>query len=164
MVGVGVGALVGCEPSAGGLSTIAVSVTTDQLATRALERNHVSVQWLGCSGEVEETGKKGEGSPPPVTAVGVDCQGQTRDGKKIIVYGRVTGVSGDACVRGNLTAKVDGRTVFTSTVLGSCAGDASSAPAGSGGGGGPETSRPSQSSWAPQPWPSDSCSTTLPGK
>ncbi|MEV0265201.1 hypothetical protein AB0I49_28215 [Streptomyces sp. NPDC050617] len=160
--------MVGCEPTAGGLSTISVSVTTDQLATRALERNHVTVQWLACSGQVEGTGKKGEGSPPPVTAVGVDCQGQTRDGKKIIVYGRVTGISGDSCVRGNLTAKVGGRTVFTSTVLGSCAGDASATPPEPGRTGrtdqpGP-SSQPGQPSWSPQPWPSDSCSTTLPGK
>ncbi|MFE7122082.1 hypothetical protein ACFU99_42275 [Streptomyces sp. NPDC057654] len=91
-----------------------------------------------------------------MTAVGVDCQGRTKDGKKIIVYGRVTGISGDSCVRGSLTAKVGGKTVFTSTVLGSCAGEASSAP--------PEAGRPSSSSWTPQPWPSDSCSTTLPGK
>ncbi len=165
IVGVGVGALVGCEPTAGGLSAINVSVTTDQLATRALERNNVTVQWLACSGQVEGTGKTSKGSPPPVTAVGVDCQGRSGDGKKIIVYGRVTGISGDSCVRGNLTAKVGGRTVFTSTVLGSCAGGGgpTSAPSGTASGPDQPAPRPSRTH---RPWPtsSDSCAPTLPGK
>ncbi|MFH8979799.1 hypothetical protein [Streptomyces varsoviensis] len=158
-----------------------MSVTTDQLATRALERNNVPVQWLACSGQVEGTGKKDKGSPPPVTAVGVDCQGQTKDGKKIIVYGRVTGISGDSCVRGNLTAKVGGKTVFTATVLGSCDGDGDSdgeSPGPSSGGGHTDAPAPHQPTQSPQPWPSasDTCSpkqsesdrpgpgATLPGK
>ncbi|MEU7045442.1 hypothetical protein AB0A77_30905 [Streptomyces varsoviensis] len=156
-----------------------MSVTTDQLATRALERNNVPVQWLACSGQVEGTGKKDKGSPPPVTAVGVDCQGQTKDGKKIIVYGRVTGISGDSCVRGNLTAKVGGKTVFTATVLGSCDGDGDGeSPGPSSGGGRTDAPAPHQPTQSHQPWPSasDTCSpkqsesdrpgpgATLPGK
>ncbi|MCC3766681.1 hypothetical protein, partial [Streptomyces sp. UNOC14_S4] len=123
LVGGSVLALTGCEPTEGGLDTITVSVTTSKRATDRLKDEGVYVRWLTCTGKEEGGGTDHKGSPRPVTAVGVDCEGRTDGGQKIIVFGRVTAVEGDgACVRGRLTAKVDGETVFAVTVLGDCSG------------------------------------------
>ncbi|MCC3778798.1 hypothetical protein [Streptomyces sp. UNOB3_S3] len=120
LTGAAVVALSGCAP-VGGLDTTTVAVTTQRQASRALDREGVHVAWLSCRGKAENGGKDpGTGSALPVTVVGVDCEGRTDTGKKIVVFGRVTGITGQACVRGLLTANVDGRTVFQVSVLGDC--------------------------------------------
>ncbi|GHF35103.1 lipoprotein [Streptomyces mashuensis] len=160
---VAVAALAGCDT--GGLDAVAVAVTTQRQAARSLGDQGVRVAWLNCRGKAENGGPDGTGSERPVTVVGVDCEGRTESGKNIIVFGRVTGITGRACVRGLLTAKVDGRTVFSVSVLGDCSATGGSTAGGSTGGGGtqsrppaptpPPTARPS--GHAPHPGPSASC-------
>ncbi|MFF4530334.1 hypothetical protein ACFY1P_13750 [Streptomyces sp. NPDC001407] len=130
-------ALTGCEPTgAGGLDAITVAVTTGKRATDELKREGYDVRWISCAGKAEDAGVTDKGSPRPVSAVGVDCEGRTGGGGKIIVFGRITGISGQACVKGRITAKVDGRTVFVVSVLGDCSRASSGGPS-SGGAGGP---------------------------
>ncbi|MGX8906025.1 hypothetical protein ACR820_12470 [Streptomyces netropsis] len=119
LTGTAVVALAACQPS-DALDTATVSVATDQLATRQLEREHIPVRWLTCTGKAESDGSTDKDGRRKVTAVGVDCQGRTDKDKKIIAFGRVTGINGHACVTGSLTVKVDGRTVFSGGVLGDC--------------------------------------------
>ncbi|MFJ3641775.1 hypothetical protein ACIPRD_18730 [Streptomyces sp. NPDC090108] len=121
------GGAVACEP--GGLGSASVAYTTDRTATDALKRQHVDVDWLNCTGGYGDKGRTIGGSPTPTesTTVSVDCLGQTRDGKKITVTGRVTRAVDGACVRGSLTATVGGRRVFHVNGLGDC--DATPAPA-----------------------------------
>ncbi|MFJ5259672.1 hypothetical protein ACIQAC_04215 [Streptomyces sp. NPDC088387] len=131
---VGVGAMVACEP--GTLSAATVSYTTDQLVTKELERQRAQVQWLSC---VADFGDRGTPSPSASenTVADVDCEGQTDDGRDIEVTGKVTRAVSGACVRGDLTAKIDGRQLFHVTGLGDC--DATSAPPADLPGGGPTT-------------------------
>ena len=49
---------------------------------------------------------------PPSEVADVDCQGETKDGRPITVKGKVTQEVEGRCVKGDLTAKVAGRTVF----------------------------------------------------
>ncbi|GHC51542.1 hypothetical protein [Streptomyces cinnamoneus] len=119
--------LTGCQPAAG-LDAVTVAVTTQRQAGYALDREGVRVAWLNCTGTTEGGGKDSAGNTQPVTAIGVDCEGRTDSGKKIIVFGRVTGITGQACVHGLLTAKVDGRTVFSVSVLGDCSKTAGGPP------------------------------------
>ncbi|MEU8583720.1 hypothetical protein [Streptomyces abikoensis] len=120
LTGTAIVALSGCATGPG-LDATAVAATTQREAGRALDREGVHAAWLSCKGKAENGGKDpGTGSALPVTVVGVDCEGRTDNGKRIIVYGSVTGMSDQGCVRGLLTAKVDGRTVFQVTVLGDC--------------------------------------------
>lgn len=115
---------VACDP--GGLSSATVSLTTDQTATKELERRGVDVQWLTCTASVDGgNGNKASasGSSPSAsenTVASVDCQGETGDGKDIVVTGRVTRAVDGRCVRGDLTAEVDGKQVFRVTGLGNC--------------------------------------------
>ncbi|MGW3650254.1 hypothetical protein [Streptomyces sp. NPDC000878] len=115
---------VACDP--GGLTSATVSLTTDQTATKELQRRNVDVQWLTCTTSVDGgNGNKasGSGSSPSAsenTVASVDCQGETGDGKDITVTGKVTRAVDGRCVRGDLTAKVDGRQVFRVTGLGDC--------------------------------------------
>ncbi|GHF42743.1 hypothetical protein [Streptomyces morookaense] len=169
LTGAAAAALVGCDP-AGGLDSVTVSVVTGKQATDQLERSGVRVAYLTCQGKATSSAPaSGSGSPAAVTAVGVDCEGKTSGGKKILVYGTVTGISGEACVRGNLTGKVDGKTKFTVTVLGDCSKASTTAPATPG----------SWTPWTPPPpsdeqscscpparpaRPSPSCSSTFHGK
>ncbi|MEV5143903.1 hypothetical protein AB0L14_05515 [Streptomyces sp. NPDC052727] len=120
LVVVGGGAVAACQPG-GGLGSATVAYTTDQTATAALEHRHVNVSWLSCTGSYGDDGARG-GSPAPseTTVVSVDCQGETDDGRKIVVAGLVTKAVDGACVRGDLTAKVDGRQVFRVDGLGNC--------------------------------------------
>ncbi|WP_234317307.1 hypothetical protein [Streptomyces sp. NRRL WC-3744] len=120
LVVVGGGAVVACQPD-GGLGSATVAYTTDQTATAALEHRHVNVSWLMCTGGYRDDGARG-GSPAPseTTVVSVDCQGETDDRRKIVVAGVVTKAVDGACVRGDLTAKVDGRQVFRVDGLGNC--------------------------------------------
>lgn len=121
LVAVGGGAVVACQPG-GGLGSAAVAHTTDRTATAALEHRHVNVNWLNCTGGYRDDGARG-GSPAPsaTTVVSVDCRGETGDGRKIVVAGLVTKAVDGACVRGDLTARVDGRQVFRVDGLGDCA-------------------------------------------
>jgi hypothetical protein len=100
-------AVAACEP-ADGLAGSAVSVTTDRLATHALQADDVAVQWLSCSAM---TGRR---------QASVDCVGRTDDRREISVKGRVTEQLAGACVRGHLTATVGSRRVFDVRGLGNC--------------------------------------------
>ncbi|MFF4014237.1 hypothetical protein [Streptomyces sp. NPDC001843] len=124
---VAVGAVVACEP--GDLSSASVAYTTDKTATAELERQHVHVRWLTCTGDYGSKGRAAGKSPSPseTTVVEVDCRGQTDDGRKITVTGRVTKAVDGACVRGDLTAKVGGKRWFHVDGLGNC--DAKPGPA-----------------------------------
>ncbi|MGW2420381.1 hypothetical protein ACWC0C_14200 [Streptomyces sp. NPDC001709] len=118
MVVVGGAAVVACQPS--DLGTASVAYTTDTTAKARLEQQHVDVSWLTCTGD--HGGGKVGGTPAPseTTVVSVDCQGETKDGRKITVTGKVTKAVAGACVRGDLTAEVGGRRVFHVSGLGDC--------------------------------------------
>ncbi len=129
LVALAAGGVVACDP--GGLSTASVSYTTDRTATAELNRRHTSVRWLSCTAHYDDGGGTStSGKPTPsasrATVVSVDCQGETKDGRKITVTGKVTRAVSGACVRGNLTAKVGGRVVFHVSGLGDC--DATTGP------------------------------------
>ncbi|WP_424855762.1 hypothetical protein [Streptomyces sp. SAI-170] len=121
---VSVGGAAACDP-AGGLNSATVAYTTDQLVTAELERQKADVRWLTCTASVDD----GDSASPSATAddlAAVDCQGETDDGKDITVTGRVTRAVSGACVRGDLTAKIDGKEWFHVQGLGDC--DATTAP------------------------------------
>ncbi|MFF9766073.1 hypothetical protein ACF1GT_05570 [Streptomyces sp. NPDC014636] len=116
------GAAVACQP--GGLGSATAAYTTDRTATAALERRHVDVSWLTCTGRYGDGdggGKGGSPSPTETTVVSVDCRGETDDRRKIVVTGLVTKAVDGACVRGDLKAEVGGRQVFHVNGLGDCA-------------------------------------------
>lgn len=119
----GVFGVAACEPG-DGLSAATVSYTTDQTATKELERRHVDVRWLSCTAhygganKVYTPGKSP--SPTENTVASVDCQGQTGDGRDIVVKGKVTRAVDGACVRGDLRATVGGKQVFRVSGLGDC--------------------------------------------
>ncbi|WP_329117130.1 hypothetical protein [Streptomyces sp. NBC_01465] len=118
--GVAVAAVVGlaaCDP-VGGMNSAAVAYTTDQMATKVLERAGVKVNWLSCTATLSGGGTATPTASP--SKASVDCQGRTDDNKKITVNGTVTYVRDGSCVKGHLTAKVGAKTMFTATVLGDC--------------------------------------------
>ncbi|MEU6256432.1 hypothetical protein [Streptomyces sp. NPDC047043] len=120
---VAVGGVVACDP--GAMSSASVAYTTDQTATKELENQHVDVQWLSCTANYGNNNKAytpGQSTPSAseTTIANVDCQGQTKDGREITVTGQVTRAVDGACVRGDLTAKVAGKTWFHVTGLGNC--------------------------------------------
>ncbi|MEZ3181980.1 hypothetical protein KYY02_25905 [Streptomyces pimonensis] len=100
-----------CE--GGGLSSASVAFTTDETVTKELNRRKADVRWLSCTGSFGD--KAGRD-----TVASVDCQGETRDGKEITVTGEITHAVNGSCVRGNITAKVDGKQVFRVDGLGDC--------------------------------------------
>jgi hypothetical protein len=102
-------AVVACHPT-DSLSSANVSVSTDQLATKALKQQKVRVQWLSCGASEDRTDPK------------VDCVGRTSGQTKITVTGDVSRQWDLKCVRGHLTAAVGGRTVFDVRGLGNCTG------------------------------------------
>ncbi|MEU5597493.1 hypothetical protein [Streptomyces sp. NPDC020298] len=120
LAAVAVGGVVACQPT--DLSSASVAYTTDRTATAELERQHVKVQWLTCTGSYGGKGYTPGKTPSPSesTVVTVDCQGQTDDGRKITVTGKVTKAVDGACVRGDLTAKVGGKRWFHVDGLGNC--------------------------------------------
>ncbi|MEU3251564.1 hypothetical protein [Streptomyces sp. NPDC006997] len=128
---VAVGGLVACEP--GQLSSAAVGFTTDELMTRELERRDTGVQWLNCTAGF---GNGGNTTPTASedSVADVDCQGRTDSGKEITVDGNVTRAVNGACVRGQLTVKVDGKERFRVSGLGDCDAAPSTPPAGNPGG------------------------------
>ncbi|MFI1352896.1 hypothetical protein ACH4TV_04820 [Streptomyces sp. NPDC020898] len=125
---------VACDP--GGLGSATVALTTDQTVTDELERRDVNVQWLTCTASVDNGNGNGngdaggggntasaDGSSPSASenaVASVDCQGETTDGRDITVTGKVTRAVDGRCVRGDLTAKVDGRQWFRVSGLGNC--------------------------------------------
>lgn len=126
-----VGGAVACDP--GGLSSATVAFTTDQTVTKELERQKAEVQWLNCTGSYDG-GKGGSAAPTASenTVVKVDCEGETKDGKDIVVTGRITRAVSGSCVRGDLVAKIDGKEWFHVNGLGDC--DATPSPVNPGGG------------------------------
>ncbi|MER6126261.1 hypothetical protein ABT173_27300 [Streptomyces sp. NPDC001795] len=120
LVVVAVGGAVACQP--GDLSSASVAYTTDQTATKELERQHVKVRWLSCTGSYGTKASTSGRTPAPTetTVVSVDCQGQTNDNRDITVKGRVTRAVDGKCVRGDLRATVGGKEVFHVSGLGNC--------------------------------------------
>ncbi|MFJ7046096.1 hypothetical protein ACIQVC_22180 [Streptomyces sp. NPDC101112] len=122
--------LVACE--GGGINTGAVAFTTDQMGTKELERHGVDVQWLTCTasyGDSDGSGDGGDGgdkkrsasaSASVDTVANVDCEGEDKKGRDITITGKVTKEVNGKCVRGDLTAKVDGKQRFHVDVLGNC--------------------------------------------
>ncbi|MFJ2301231.1 hypothetical protein [Streptomyces sp. NPDC087787] len=126
---VAAGGAVACDP--GGLSAASAAHTTDRTATAELNRRHASVSWLSCTGRDDDGGRtRAAGSPAPsaseITMVSVDCKGETKDGRRITVTGKVTRAVDGACVRGDLTATVGGKEWFHVRGLGDC--DATTGP------------------------------------
>jgi hypothetical protein len=122
--GTAVVGVAACEPSAGGLSSVAVAITTDKTGTSTLERLGFDVRWLSCTATING-GKAGTGatkSPSPSRGATVDCQGETNSEQDITLKGKVTEERSGKCVRGDLIAKVDRKVVFQATVLGNCSG------------------------------------------
>ncbi|WP_161166942.1 hypothetical protein [Streptomyces sp. SID5910] len=113
---VAVGGLVACDP--GGLSSATVAYTTDQTVTRELERRDAEVRWLTCNASFGD--RDGTASATADTVASVHCEGETDGGQDITVDGKVTRVVNGACVRGDLTAKVDGKEWFRVKGLGNC--------------------------------------------
>ena len=132
-----------CEPT-DGLNTASIAVTTDRTATRALEHEGVDVQWLTCTANVNggeakaSPARAGSATASPRRLADVDCSGRTKDGRDITVAGQVRQAVDGRCVRGDLTAKADGRTVFRASLLGNCEAPLPTAAPddGKGGGGG----------------------------
>ncbi|GGP86464.1 hypothetical protein GCM10010266_06180 [Streptomyces griseomycini] len=93
--------------------------------TEELNRQKAGVRWLSCTASFgDEEGPSPSGGEDTVASV--DCRGETEDGKEITVTGKVTHAVNGACVRGDLTAKVDGKQWFRVDGLGDC--DATSPP------------------------------------
>lgn len=115
-----------CDPVDGGMNTAAVAITTDEMATKELERQKLDVLWISCNARFKDKVTPSSGSPARDTRVTVDCQGQARNEKgsddtsDITVKGTVTSFVDGGCVRGDLTAKVDGKEWFRVDVLGNC--------------------------------------------
>ncbi|MBX9365670.1 hypothetical protein [Streptomyces sp. WAC04114] len=129
-----VGGAVACEP--GGISSASVAYTTDETVTKELNRQKADVRWLTCTASYGDNGGKSSPSARERTVATVDCEGETKDGKDITVDGKVTHAVDGACVRGNITAKVDGKVWFQVDGLGDCD-STTPPPVGGPGGGGP---------------------------
>lgn len=114
------GGAVACDP--GGLSTASVAYTTDRTATAELNRRHTSVRRLNCTAHYDGGGRTATPAPSAsrATVASVDCRGETEDGRKITVTGKVTRAVSGACVRGDLSAEAGGRVVFHVSGLGDC--------------------------------------------
>jgi hypothetical protein len=111
-------AVAACEPrDHTGLNAIGVAVTTDRVSTRALEKGGIDVRWMTCNADVK--GKHTSG-PSQDAKASVHCRGETKDDRTIKVSGTVTYERKNICVRGDLTAKVDGHQVFQANVIGDC--------------------------------------------
>ncbi|WP_328400727.1 hypothetical protein OHS70_25070 [Streptomyces sp. NBC_00390] len=115
-----------CEPaSAGGLTAVGVAVTTDKTATSTFERLDIDVRWLSCTATIRgraraTAGATGTPSRAPAPSAAVDCRGETAADGDIRITGEVTDERAGKCVRGDLTAKIDGRIAFQATMLGAC--------------------------------------------
>ncbi|QKV97856.1 hypothetical protein HUT19_27510 [Streptomyces sp. NA02950] len=124
-------AVTGCDPEDNGVSSIVVAVTTDKVASRALEKGGVDVRWMTCNADLKGGRTAGasasgdtnrERDEGTETDASVDCRGETENDKKIKITGKVTFVRKNHCVRGQLTASVDGHRAFEARVIGECDG------------------------------------------
>jgi hypothetical protein len=119
-------AVTGCEPREGGVTAIAVSITTDKVGTSALERGGIGVRWLICNADLKSGPTAGASASRAgdagTTDASVDCRGRTEDDKAIGISGRVGYVRENHCVRGDLTGTVEGHKVFRADVIGECEG------------------------------------------
>jgi len=119
-------AVTGCEPRDGGITAIAVSITTDKVGTSALERGGVGVRWLTCNADLKRGPTAGASASTAgdagTTDASVKCRGRTEDDKAIGITGRVTYVRENHCVRGDLTGTIAGAKVFRADVIGECDG------------------------------------------
>jgi hypothetical protein len=120
--GTAVVGVAACEPTTGGLSAVAVAITTDRTGTSTLERLDFDVRWLSCTATVDG-GERASASKSPASrsVATVDCQGETDSGQDITLKGKVTEERSGRCVRGDLIARVDGKVVFQASMLGDCA-------------------------------------------
>ncbi|MEU9097181.1 hypothetical protein [Streptomyces sp. NPDC048361] len=123
-----VAGLTACDP-VGGLNSAAVALTTDQAATTELEHHHVDIKWLTCNADLNRGASATPSAATTKDVADVNCQGETKDGRAITVKGKVTQEVEGRCVKGDLTAKVAGKTVFRSSVLGNCEAPAPTGPA-----------------------------------
>lgn len=113
-------AVTACEPRDDSeLSAIGVAVTTDRVSTRALEKGGIDVRWMTCNADVKGKHTSGPSASRDAKA-SVNCRGKTRDDRDIKITGVVTYERKNLCVRGDLTAKVDGNRVFQANVIGDC--------------------------------------------
>ncbi|WP_440582096.1 hypothetical protein [Streptomyces flavofungini] len=153
-----------CDPANGGLNTSAVALTTDQMGTKELERQHLDVAWLSCTAHYEDrvTPSSGSSAEESVDVI-VDCQGESGDGEDITIKGSVHSVVDGACVRGNLTAKVEGKVWFHVDVLGNCDAGGGDNGGGDNGGGGGQPDQPTQppTQEEPQPGPTTTVTVTV---
>ncbi|MEV0438547.1 hypothetical protein AB0I84_10575 [Streptomyces spectabilis] len=116
-------ALVACDPVEGDMSTSAIALTTDKTGTAELERQHLDVAWFNCTASfVKKDGADERKATDEPREAEVDCQGKSEDDKDITLKGRVTDVRNGKCVRGDLTARVEGKEWFRVDVLGDCEG------------------------------------------
>lgn len=82
-----------CEP-VGGLSASAVAYTTDRAGTAELQRQHVDVQYLSCTGsygggnKAYTPGRTPSASSSTPSVVEVDCRGRPRTGGRSPSPGR----------------------------------------------------------------------------
>ncbi|MBL1098208.1 hypothetical protein [Streptomyces coffeae] len=122
-------AVTGCDRKDNGVSSIVVAVTTDKVASRALEKGGVDVRWMTCNadlkgGRTAGASSSGDHNRERNEGIGidasVDCRGETESDKDIKVSGKVTFVRKNQCVRGHLTASVDGHRAFEARVIGEC--------------------------------------------
>lgn len=148
-----------CDPANGDMNTSAVALTTDRMGTKELERQHLDVAWLSCTARyANKVTPKSGSSADENAAVTVDCQGQSDDGKDITLKGTVRSVVDGGCVRGDLTAKVDGKQWFRVDVLGNCdSGDGN----GDGGDSEPPASQQPPSHEEPRPGPTTTVTVTV---
>ncbi|MFF3324385.1 hypothetical protein [Streptomyces sp. NPDC002889] len=130
--GAALASVVACEPaSADGLTSVGVAVTTDKTATSAFERLGIDVRWLSCTATIRGRGNPpggATGTPSPGGSAAVDCRGETDAGGDIRITGKVTDERAGRCVRGDLTARIDGKIAFQATMLGNCDGAAAPTP------------------------------------
>ncbi|MEU1803259.1 hypothetical protein [Streptomyces sp. NPDC019937] len=152
-------AATGCEPRDGGVTAIAVSITTDKVGTSALERGGVGVRWLTCNADLKTrptAGASASGTGDSgTTDATVNCRGRTEDDKAIGIGGRVTYVRKNHCVRGDLTGRIAGAKVFEANVIGECdGGDDTGSPT-------PARTHPGDGATPTHPWDRR---TTAPGK
>lgn len=118
-------AVTGCDPKDGGMSSVGVAVTTDKVASRALEKGGIEVRWMTCNADLKggrTAGASASQGTARETNASVDCRGKTENDKDIRVTGKVTYVWQNHCVRGDLTAEVEGHRVFEANVIGDCDG------------------------------------------
>ncbi|WP_240802896.1 hypothetical protein [Streptomyces sp. A1499] len=149
-----------CDPANGDMNTSAVALTADRAGTKELERQHLDVAWLSCTARhADRVTPKSGSSAGENAAVTVDCQGRSDDGKDITVKGTVRSVVDGGCVRGDLTAKVDGKQWFRVDVLGNC--DAGDDNGDGGGDSEPPVSHQPPSHEKPRPGPTTTVTVTV---